>query len=135
MFQETLASLDGLIAQLADMLGATIEMIKDQGMDYVVMYGRYALVQEVFGKLIGGTMIGMVIWAIVSALTTVEATNMEEASKKFKKNFKWGVKYVYIFAFVLASKAIALYFISPEVYSILKVIDLLQGNDGSCGGG
>lgn len=116
---ESVQAIDKLLANIADTLNISVDMLKENGMQYVLEYGKYMFWSK-FG--LNGLLIAFLMFLVYGFILAMT----EDA---FSSDVKWVFIPMIIVAvlWILIMLSISLpYIMSPEMYSIKKLIELLQ---------
>jgi hypothetical protein len=140
-----LESLDQLLTKIADSLGMGVDVIRENGMEYIMMYGQYEFLKSLWWIILGNLLLFIVGYAIVAALyyiyreenyeplykrwshygylETYESEAQKEATKKNRddKNDKHQVKYKKTTAKILKYMALGTLF----GYVLMFIISIL----------
>ena len=116
---DSVQAIDKLLANIADTLNVSVDMLKENGMHYVLEYGKYVFWSE-FG--LKGLLIGLLMFIVYGfALAITEDTFDSDV----KHIFIPMVIVIVIWALIILLISLP-YIMSPEMYSIKQVIELLQ---------
>ena len=121
--------LGGIIEALANFFGVTVEFVKDNFWEYIMMFGRYRLGTKIVTCAIAVTIIATILVAIISAIKLAIKHHIAEYDEDYRKSCESVVKTlssvtkiiiaVFLIVFVCYSGYhIARYAISPELYAI-----------------
>jgi len=115
---DIIQSLDSLFTKVAEALGLGIDLIREQGVYYIMMYGRYELARTMATAIliafVGSLIIGIILW--------LSWEDSDEVSKKIGMNvFLFGLS----IGFAVAIYEFTIYIVAPEIYSIKAVLELL----------
>lgn len=120
---DSIQAIDSLIAKIADSLNIGVDVIKENGMHYILEYGKYEHWENVtIASIILGiiaTIIAFILFAII-----LDEVNIEE--RKGKIIILFAIFLPYFIAFLLILLGSLPYIMSPEIYSIKKVIELIN---------
>lgn len=121
----SIQSLDALFTKVADLLGVGLDMVKANGMEYVMMYGRYYFWSSLSGDLLWilsmvllvSVLVGVLVWTIFDF----------DCRLDFKKKHILPLALFPIGLTLLITLISSLpYIMSPQMYSIEKVLQLLK---------
>lgn len=121
--------LGGIIEALANFFGVTVEFVKDNFWEYIMMFGRYRLGTKIVTCAIAVTIIATILVAIISAIKLAIKHHIAEYDEDYRKSCESVVKTlssvtkiiiaVFLIVFVCYSGYhIVRYAISPELYAI-----------------
>jgi hypothetical protein len=117
---ESLKSLDVLFAKIADILGVGVDAVAENGMEYVMMYGRYHFLYRLPLTVLVAIMLTFL--AFIPFLMIWVDYIPEQLSKSQCLIIFTVLGVVFIASILISSLT---YIFSPEMYSIKAVIDLL----------
>ena len=129
--ENIIKSIEPAIQELSDLFCVSVETIRENGMEYVLMYGKYRWVTNISNSVL----VSSVIFALAFALALIFVATfsdydyMDCAEKKnFNKNAikTLIISYSVLVLIVIISISIP-YWVSPEMYSIKAVMDLVSG--------
>lgn len=127
-----LATLEPALQKLSEMFCVSMDLIKENAMEYIMMYGRYHLSLELVDtgwKIIWLLIIiGTLSTILIFTFATDSYGNME--SDKLNRNKKVIIPiglllFIIISIYFIISTCLP-YWISPEIYSIKSVLDLMN---------
>lgn len=121
--------LGGIIEALANFFDVTVEFVKDNFWEYIMMFGRYRLGTKIVTCAIAVTIIATILVAIISAIKLAIKHHIAEYDEDYRKSCESVVNTlssvtkiiiaVFLIVFVCYSGYhIIRYAISPELYAI-----------------
>ena len=121
--------LGGIIEALANFFSVSVEFVKDNFWEYIMMFGRYRLGTKIVTCAIAVTIIATILVAIISAIKLAIKHHIAEYDEDYRKSCESVVKTlssvtkiiiaVFLIVFVCYSGYhIVRYVISPELYAI-----------------
>lgn len=122
---QALQSLDQLFVKIADALGVAVDQVQQNGIEYIMMYGKYQVVVESidFFKFI--TAISAIIFIFILAVLG-DYFFLDDNKQKVLKFIKYYICiYVIVLIFLIGSNVLP-YIVSPEMYSIEKALELVR---------
>lgn len=132
---ELLASLEPTLSKLSEVFCVSVDAIKANAMDYVLMYSKYIFGKNMFEVVVTGVLVGILVGIIggvtggVTALCFFEPLSVsfdEEESKVTKVMIICGVTlFVLTIIFCCLSEIIP-YLMSPEIYGLEHLINLVK---------
>lgn len=128
-----LTTVNPALQKLADLFCVSVDFIKEHAMEYIMMYGRYHLatntidnvlfawgiISVIFG-IIGG------IWFLVFGVDAYDEEDAIEAKRKIKVFAKFTAFLMLGVAVLITICGVVPYLVSPEIYSIQAVYDLVN---------
>lgn len=116
---ESVQAIDKLLANIANALNISVDMLKENGMHYVLEYGKYEFWSGFVWIFLFVTFLMIVIGLFVISMLA------EENSLSIKSFLTTNLILCVIAVIILITTSLP-YIMSPEMYSIKKVIELLQ---------
>ena len=123
-----LNSIEPALTKLSETFCVSVDYLKENAMQYIIMYGRYELVANILGKIIGlsivsGVTIGI---AVLIGWFLYDEYGNHNKSYNWKKIVKISSKIAISFILMVVIFQSIIYFSSPEIYSIKRVLELIQ---------
>lgn len=118
-----LSSLDSLLKVIADALNISVTHLQSNLGEYLSQIGRYGLVDNIFkyGMIMFGVMtVFFFVFAVLSSLDRYDDLDTEEFKVKMK--YSW---VIFIPSAMYTVQQIAIYWASPEIYSIVYLKGIL----------
>lgn len=116
---DSVQAIDKLLANIADTLNISVDMLKENGMHYVLEYGKYEFWSGFVWTFIFTTLI-VLLFGILSLVGMGENGNLDI------KSFSILILIITVILTVILIITSLPYIMSPEMYSIKQVIELLQ---------
>lgn len=127
-------AIEPMLTKLSEIFCVSADYIQAHLLEYVMEYGKYHLGTSIVSDI--GVLI--IIWLIVSIICTVGWTDVCKEDDKcdnwikgMKRYLKFSVICFIIITIVIILLNIIPYFMSPTIYSIESVMDLLQSTQTS----
>lgn len=119
-----LNSIEPALTKLSETFCISADYLKENAMQYILMYGEYEYVTKIIPSLVIGMLVGLIVLIIYSMSHYDEDEEKLTISKR--KIFIVTILSFFITFVFLFSISTIKYFASPEIYSIKAVIELLQ---------
>lgn len=138
-------ALEPALQKLSEIFCVSVDAIRENGMEYILMYGKYAWIQDLISTLLwSGVLGGFVVVALAalgvsSAEDLVEVPNRDtlfgeafkkarrDAARPLQKKIIKGAIVLYIVQLIVMIVANSLpYWVCPEMYSIHAVVNLVS---------
>lgn len=116
---ESLQSIDKLLANIADSLGIGVDMLKENGMQYILEYGEYIF----WSGFVWNFFFITSVLACVEALVCLGLSSEQELNVK---SFTITTIIFIVLDIIILYLTAMPYIMSPEMYSIKQVIELIQ---------
>lgn len=119
-----LSSLDSLLKVIADALNVSVSHLQSNLGDYLSMIGRYGLIDNIFGYGMGILFGATAIFIVIATLSCLDAYGNNFSSDKFKIRLRYSW-IIFVPSVMYAIQQIAIYWASPEIYSIVYLKGIL----------
>jgi len=119
-------NIDKILKTIADTMGLSVDFVKSNAMEYVLQYGKYDLINNVGNtfSLIGG--IALIIALVSQLVVKCDYTSTESDIKSLNKFTKWlCIITICILVSVIGFEVLK-YCVSPQIYSIKAVMELIK---------
>ena len=123
---ELINSFTPMIQKLSELFGVSVDAIKEHGMEYVMAYGRYHVVNKTLHNVALISLLTALLVVTIELLIYFEIEDFEPTLSK-KLFILCGIGIVLLVAIVVALLNVVPYLASPEIYSIQAVLDLVKG--------
>ena len=123
---ELIDSFTPMIQKLSELFGVSVDAIKEHGMEYVMAYGRYHVVDKTLHNVALISLLAALLVVAIEPLIYFEIKD-EEPTQSKKPFILCGIGIVLLVAIVVALLNVVPYLVSPEIYSIQAVLDLVKG--------
>lgn len=132
---ELLTSIEPMLSKLSEVFCVSVDAIRTNAMEYVLMYSKYIFGKSILNAVITGSLIGIVFGIIggvtggVIALYLCENANIsadEEESKVTKVVVICGVTLFILTVVFCCLSEIVPYLMSPEIYGLEQLINLVK---------
>lgn len=126
-------TIEPALYKISELFCVSVDYLKENFMNYALMYGKYSLVDNIFTSIIVISLIFLTFTTIYTGVyysCFVDWSYDDEEEKKKKQFFKKSIKVIaYSMLSIMAAFAlfnIALYVISPEIYSLKAILRLMK---------
>jgi len=123
---ELIDSFTPMIQKLSELFGVSVDAIKEHGMEYVMAYGRYHVVNQTLKDICVISFVTALIVAIIERLISLDMSDDDKVPSK-KTFILFGIGIVLAVAVLCVLVNAVPYLVSPEIYSIQAVLDLVKG--------
>ena len=122
---ELINSFTPMIQKLSELFGVSVDAIKEHGMEYVMAYGRYHVVNKTLHNVVLISLLAALLVVTIESLIYLEIKD-EEPTQSKKPFILCGIGIVLLAAIVVALLNVVPYLASPEIYSIQAVLNLIK---------
>lgn len=132
---ELLTSIEPMLSKLSEVFCVSVDAIRTNAMEYVLMYSKYIFGKNILNTIIVGSLIGIVVGIIggvtggAITLCVCESANIssdEEESKVTKATIICGVTMFVLTVIFFCLSEIVPYHMSPEIYGLEHLINLVK---------
>lgn len=123
-------NIEPMLQKLSEVFCVSVDTIRESGMEYILMYGRYYYITSIINKmLIMCILLSLVALLVcVGFLSTISQKDLDKITEK-KLNRITVVCCIISYFLLLAILFVCFslpYWLTPEMYSINAVIELMQ---------
>lgn len=124
-----LNSIEPALTKLSETFCVSVDYLKENVMQYIMMYGKYELMTGIFNTIIwmsilSGVIIGFAV--LIGWFIYEEYSDYNSEPYNWKKIIKISSKIAIFFILMLIVFQLVIYVSSPEIYSIKQVLELIQ---------
>lgn len=132
---ELLTSIEPMLSKLSEVFCVSVDAIRTNAMEYVLMYSKYIFGKNILASIIGGSLCGIVLGILggllggIITLEVCEINNVpggEEESKVIKAAIICGIVLFILTVVFCCLSEIVPYHMSPEIYGLEHLINLVK---------
>lgn len=124
-----LDSMNPVVQKLAETFCVSVDLLKENAMTYILMYGRYEWINTlIFDVCVLGLLVGLIVGAGVFMgwlWYYDEIVCLDDVAVSVKKSLRNTLIGYILWVLLVALCSSASYLISPEIYSIKAVMELI----------
>lgn len=123
-----LNSIEPALAKLSEIFCVSVDYLKENIMEYIMMYGRYELMRGIFNKIIWLSLLSGVIigFAVLIGYFIHDEYGDYDEPYNWKRIIKISSIIAISFIVIIIIFQLVVYISSPEIYSIKQVLELIQ---------